>query len=495
MVLEDPSTNTGSTRAPDASTGRLATGSLSEWDIVFIIMAAIAPAAGAIGMLPLAIGLGAQVGTPGVFLITGFALLCFAVGFVRMVPLVRNAGAFYAFIRQGLGRMAGLIAAFIALTAYVAIGTSLLGAFAFFANLTFASYGLDIRWEIWAVLCVILVFAMSYFRVKVAAKVLTVLFLLEALAVLVIDLAILFKEGVGSFGAIHVFAPSQVFHGGVFGVGVMYAFSFFQGFEGTAIYAEEAKAPERTIPRATYLAIGCITAWYVFTSWAFVVAGGGYKVGEVTLADPGLFVFNLSDKYVAAAWTSMLNVLIVTSMFAGVLAFHNAAIRYMFSLSRDGFLPQALGKVHAEYRTPTVAGVVNAVLLLAISLGFAMAKLDPLLVLSTSMTGFGAVGVLGLVTATSLAVAVYFWHEGQRDLTHFYLPVLGAVGVGYGLYLSLTNYEFITGTSNKVINALPWIHLVTIVIVVLVGSYVRRSQPARWEQAGGDHSHEAAFAG
>ena len=38
----------------------------------------------------------------------------------------------------------------------------------------------------------------------------------------------------------------------------MLALGSFVGFEATAIYGEEAKDPARTVPRATYIAIGAI---------------------------------------------------------------------------------------------------------------------------------------------------------------------------------------------------------------------------------------------
>ncbi|GAA3367115.1 hypothetical protein GCM10020367_68800 [Streptomyces sannanensis] len=36
----------------------------------------------------------------------------------------------------------------------------------------------------------------------------------------------------------------------------------FIGFEGTAIYSEEAREPKRTIPRATYLAVAFLALFY-----------------------------------------------------------------------------------------------------------------------------------------------------------------------------------------------------------------------------------------
>src|SRR5262245_62969426 len=100
----------------------LARGSLGPAHIVFMIMAAVAPAGGAVAIIPLAIALGVGVGTPGMFVVVGLVLVLFAVGFTRMVPFVRNAGAFFSYIANGLGRPPGLAAAFVAASAYLGIG-------------------------------------------------------------------------------------------------------------------------------------------------------------------------------------------------------------------------------------------------------------------------------------------------------------------------------------------------------------------------------------
>ncbi len=469
---------------------RLAPGSLSAAHIVFMVMAAIAPAAVAVGLLPLAIGLGVGVGTPGVIGLVGLTLLCFAVGFTKMVPLIRNAGAFYAFIRRGLGNTAGLVAAFVALASYVAIAAAIAGGFAFFATITFSElFGLDLPWPVWAALCIAGVFALGYFRITLAATVLTVLFLAELTAVLVLDIAVLAQEGLGSFASLDAFAPSNVFVPGALGVTIIFAFAFFQGFEGAAIYSEEARDPDRTIPRATYTAIAAITVFYILTSMAMLVGGGGADAPANAMADPGMFVYGLTDTYVGSLWTKLLQVLIVTSMFAGVLAFHNAATRYMFSLARDGFLPKPLAAVHRSHQAPSVAGAVNAVLLLVICMGFAVAGMDPLIELSTSLTGFAAVGILAMVTVTSVAVAVYFGKRGQIDLRHVVAPVLGALGVGAGLVLSLSNYSALTGATGGWINQLPWIHLLVIALALVLAYRTRTKDPERWARAGDSQDH------
>ena len=48
----------------------------------------------------------------------------------------------------------------------------------------------------------------------------------------------------------------------------------FIGFEATAVFRDEARDPERTIPRATYTALLLIGVFYTLSSWAVVSAWG-----------------------------------------------------------------------------------------------------------------------------------------------------------------------------------------------------------------------------
>lgn len=57
-------------------------------------------------------------------------------------------------------------------------------------------------------------------------------------------------------------------------IGLLICFACFMGFEATTIYSEEANNPERTVPRATYLAVLIIGLFYAFTSWCMVNGTG-----------------------------------------------------------------------------------------------------------------------------------------------------------------------------------------------------------------------------
>ncbi|WP_051579431.1 hypothetical protein [Pseudonocardia acaciae] len=92
----------------------MAAGSLNARHVIFMVLAAAAPMAVVVAIMPLAFALGNGPGTPGTFLLAAVVLLLFSVGYVRAVPYVRNAGAFYAYIARGLGRPLGLVAAYVA---------------------------------------------------------------------------------------------------------------------------------------------------------------------------------------------------------------------------------------------------------------------------------------------------------------------------------------------------------------------------------------------
>ncbi|MBY4128258.1 APC family permease [Rhodococcus fascians] len=460
----------------------LAQGSLNVAHIVFMVMATVAPAGGAVAILPLAIGLGVGVGTPGMYVFVLVIMLLFAVGFTRMVPYVQNAGAFFAYIVRGLGRPVGLAGAYIATSAYIALACATGGAMGFFASGSVNKLlGVDLPWWAYTVVGLLVVFLLGYRKITLAAGVLGVALVVELVVILVLDIAIIAQNGFGSL-PLESFSPSQVFVPGTIGVAMIFAFSCYQGFEGTAIYAEEARDPQRTVPRATYISMGCIGVFFVLTSWAFLASSGGSTAAAA--ASPGTFVYDLSDEFVGSAWTTTLEILIVTSCFAGMLAFHNAASRYLFALGRDGFLPRSMRTLHPRHQSPVVAGSSSYVVETIVVVAFAIAGLDPLTNLSSALTGFGAVGLMTLITTTSLAVLVFFARQREFGWARTVAPALALIGFGTITYFALSNFPAITGTDSVIINGLPLLHLLTMVVGVGVALYARKNRQETYANMG-----------
>jgi hypothetical protein len=97
--------------------------------------------------------------------------------------------------------------------------------------------------------------------------------------------------------------------------------------------------PDRTVPRATYIAVAFLGLFYAFISWVIIQAFD--NTGAVAIASKnsaGMF-FTAMTTYVGTWATDLMRVLIVTSLFAALLAFHNAITRYTHALASEGALP------------------------------------------------------------------------------------------------------------------------------------------------------------
>jgi amino acid transporter len=117
-----------------ASAPALKKNAIGMWQIVFFVIAAAAPLTGMLGIIPVAIRLGNGAGVPGAFVAAGLILLVFSVGYAAMSRHVVNAGAFYAYLAQGLGRSFGVGGAFVAVISYTTMQVGVYALFGFFAT-------------------------------------------------------------------------------------------------------------------------------------------------------------------------------------------------------------------------------------------------------------------------------------------------------------------------------------------------------------------------
>jgi amino acid transporter len=325
-----------------------------------------------------------------------------------MALRIRNPGAFYSYIGRSLGRPMGGGAAVLALVAYSVIAIGQLGAIGSFASGTVTRLtGVDLPWPVYAFTAILVVAVLGHRRVSLSAKVLGVALLSEVGILLVLAVPVLIKGGPEglSFGS---FAPTAIFAGG--GTGAMFAIVFgaFIGFESTAIYAEETKDPARTVPRATFLAIGFLGIFYTFMAWIAVIAFGQSHVVAEASANPTQMFFIATEQYVGHWATVVMEVLLVSSAFASTLAFHNTASRYFFTLGRESLLPRRLAKVHPVHGSPYVASAVQATFAVIVVALFAASGSDPYLGLFLLMVAPGILAVIVLQALCAVAIVVYF---------------------------------------------------------------------------------------
>ncbi|MGW0038399.1 APC family permease [Gordonia sp. NPDC003376] len=434
----------------------LKAGTVGTTHIVSMVVAAAAPIASAVTLIPLGMLLGNGIGMPGTILLVSLVLGLFSVGFVKILPFIKNTGAFYAFVSAGLGKPAGLASAYVLAAVYTALGASVVGAFGYYgADLLSRFFGLDVPWLLVALVAVVLATLLAISGVTMTARLLLGILSLELAALIVLDIAILIQQGLPSF-SLEVFEPSNIFTGAM-GVAAIYAFSMFLGFEGTAIYSEEARDHRRTVPRATFIVVALVGVFYTFTSWSMVAAVGTHDLVATIAEDPGAFSFGLSDRFVGTGWTDLITVLNTISLFAGMLAFQNAGARYLFALARDGMAPRALARTHRTAGTPVTGLVAIGAVFVVLATVYRVSGLSPLLDMSTSLVGLGTVGLVSMLAVASVSIAVFFLRRGEIGATTVVAPLVAAALLGYCIYAGITNYSALTGVSTWWVNNLPWV--------------------------------------
>src|SRR6476620_6093562 len=124
---------------------------------------------------------------------------------------------------------------------------------------------------------------------------------------------------------------------------MIFAFLAFAGFESAAPLAEEARNPQRTVPRAIVLATLCIGVFYVFCSYAAVAGWGATRMASFSGdANP----WGTMAKQAWGANSVIIIFAILNSGLANAVAGVNAASRALFAMSREGALPRPLAHIH-----------------------------------------------------------------------------------------------------------------------------------------------------
>ncbi|MBD8219186.1 APC family permease [Microbacterium sp. CFBP 13617] len=461
--------------SPGSSTA-LQRGALGVAGIVFLVLAAVAPLTGIVVVASLAIALGNGGGTPASFLIIAVILLLFAVGYAQMSKQLVNAGGFYAFVVKGLGRTGGLIAGLIATLGYNFFVVGTIGTSGFFMQSIIAGLtGFDVHWYVWGLLSIIVCFVLARTGVDFSSKVLGVALVLEVLMLVVFDVSVLVQTGY-DLGA---FSPEAVFSGSL-PIGLLLAATGFLGFEATALFGEEARNPLKTIPRATYTAIIAIGVILGVTTWA-VVSATGVARAQATAQEhlaTGDLIFSISATYLGPQLTVVMQVLLLVSLFAAMLAFHNSATRYLYALGRARVLPFALARTRSS-GAPQLAGIVQAAFAAVVAGLFALAGLDPILNLVPAMLGFGTLAVIVLQALAALSIVVFFRRRGDRRWwSTLIAPGIGFLALSIIVVLAVVNFDIVAGSSEPAIRLMPLLLVAAVIGGIGYGAYLRRRKPA-----------------
>lgn len=423
---------------------RLRPNKLGVIAVAFFSIAAAAPMAAVVGASPVLFAASGP-GTPVIYSIAALLVALFSVGYLRMSHHITNAGGFVAYIAKGLDNKWATAGAGIAILTYLSLQIGLWSQFGVFAQqLVEGLTGIGIPVYVWIVVVLALTAGLTMKGVDASLKVLGVLILGETLVVAALVISLIAQKGLGIF-TFEGFTASSVFGPGL-GISLLFAFACFTSFEATVVFAEEAKNPRRTIPRAAYLVIAFVGVFYTLSTWAISGSIGIDHIQQEASNNPAGMIFDLANAS-AGPWLSVaMQVLVVTSFIAMLLGLSNMFSRYLFALGRAGALPAKLSSV-SKTGAPSFAGLVNALVVLVVISAFLLAGADPIGIVFSWFVALGTAGFITILLLTSVAIVAFFARNGVRDnlwvtVIAPSLSVLAFIAIGY---LTLDNYDALLG--------------------------------------------------
>ncbi|WML35570.1 amino acid permease [Clostridium sp. OS1-26] len=400
------------------------------------------------------LGIGAIIGT-GIFVLTGvaaadyagpalmlsfifcgitcaFVALCYA----ELAAMIPVAGSAYTFGYVGLGEIWAwiigwdLILEYVVAVAAVAVGwsgyiVSLLKAGGInipdaFANAPGQHGGIV---NLPAILILFVITLLLIKGVSESAKLNNILVVIK-LAVVILFIVV----GVG-----HVKASNwnPFFPYGVNGVfkGAAIIFFAYLGFDAVTTAAEEVKNPQRDLPIGILGSLAICTVLYIIVS--------GILTGIVPYAqfhgNAAPVAYALSS--VGIQWGSALvSVGAVCGISSVLLVMTFGATRILFSLSRDGLLPQVFAEVHPKFGTPIKSTILVGIMTMVLSGFVQIGRL-------AEMTNIGTLAAF-CVVAASVIVLRKKRPDVERPFSCPAVPTVPIIGIIFCLYLiySLPNF-------------------------------------------------------
>ena len=450
--------------------------------------AAIAPAVVVAGLISTGYVVTGVTGFPIALLAVALVLALFVPGYTAAATRIRNAGAFYTYVARGLGAPAGVAAAGVAIPAYAAMSVATYGAIGYVgSSILVDKLGVPVSWWIVALAAWLVVTILSALRISISGRVLGTTLLAEVIVVLAADVVNLAHPYQGRV-TVDAWDPSTL--SGHWGVALAIAATAFVGFEAAAAFAEETRGT-KTVPVATTLALLGAFAVYALSGWAMAVTTGSFNLQVAAVEHgPDLPFVTAAEHLGSNLIIDVGRLLFVTSLFAAALAYHNPVSRYLFALGRESVLPAWLGRTSPRTSAPINASIVQSLVGLVVIITYAVADADPLVQLFFWGGTVGGLGVLLLVTATSVSVIGILGRDPfDTPLpVRTFLPGLAALLLGWMSWLIIDNLTGLLGVASN--SPLRWMVPCAYAVLALAGlawaGYLRRQRPDTYDVIGLD---------
>ncbi|HEX6941853.1 MAG TPA: amino acid permease [Gemmatimonadaceae bacterium] len=327
----------------------------------------------------------------GIWVLGGLFALCGALTLAELASEVPATGGFYAFLREGWGRLPAFLFGWGQLTI---VRAASLGAIA----ITFAEYFMrvigfdpgvapyDRYAQYIAAFAIALTAGFNIVGVRWGATVinLTTIAKFGGLAfIVVLALAIGWPQTGGHFTPL---VPEGSVRAGAFGLALVSVLWAYDGWADVSYVAGEVTEPRRNLPRAI---IGGTVAVMVI----YVLANVGYMavlpIEEIRTSR--LVAADVAERIIGRPGVVMVSTTVMISTFGTLSAVLLTSPRVLFAMADDGMLFAPIAKIHPKYQTPYIAIGLVAFLGLVFVLLLRFEKLADTFVIA--MIPFYALGV------------------------------------------------------------------------------------------------------
>lgn len=333
---------------------------------------------------------------PLVFVLVAAIVALLTVGYIAMARQLGHPAAYYGILANSLGRGWGVAAGLVALVAYNSIQISLYG----LLGATLAGQ-LGGAWWVWAGIALAVVATFGIRAIVLSTRLLVAVLVVSLLIVAAFILTGAAEPADGGLSW-SGFDASGLAVGGVGGA-VAFCVAALMGVDAPGSMVEEA-VDRRSVGRATIGAVVVLGGVYALAAWAMGVAVGPAAVGEVA-ADPAAGLPFAVLERLGGGWVPFAELVLVLAVVTSMLAFHSVVARYVFAMAREGVLPAGLARTGSATRVsaPRGGSLTQTAIASVVVGAFALTGADPIAVMFTWLSTLGAMGLLCLLLAASVA--------------------------------------------------------------------------------------------